>query len=108
MARILQSCCSPEEGVATDAATPDRKLTNGYEMSSRIPTGNQRSREHPRGGRAVSGLKAFLRDQGGAVAAEYVILLAALGICCVAGIVILMGGLNSLFSAYATYFQPPS
>ena len=70
-----------------------------------FPYINKYLSEHLWGGRAVSRIKAFLRDEGGVVSAEYVIFLAALGIICIVGILALFGGLGSLFSAYATYFQ---
>jgi Flp pilus assembly pilin Flp len=57
----------------------------------------------------MNGLKQFLREELGAViTAEYVIFLAAIGIILVVGIAALFGGLQNLFNAYSTYFQPPS
>jgi Flp pilus assembly pilin Flp len=50
-------------------------------------------------------LKDFCREESGVVSAEYVIMVAVLGIVGAAGLWILYGGLQSLFGAYASYFQ---
>jgi Flp pilus assembly pilin Flp len=50
-------------------------------------------------------LKDFFRQESGVVSAEYVIMVAVLGIVAAAGIWALWGALGDLFGAYASYFQ---
>ena len=51
-------------------------------------------------------IKKFLEEEGGAVAVEYVILVAAAAILLTAGVVALFNAMGNLFGAWASYFGP--
>jgi Flp pilus assembly pilin Flp len=51
-------------------------------------------------------IKKFLQEEGGAVAVEYVILVAAAAILLTAGVVALFNSMGNLFDAWASYFGP--
>jgi Flp pilus assembly pilin Flp len=51
-------------------------------------------------------VKKFLQEDEGAVAVEYVILVAAAGILLTAGVIGLFDAMKDLFGAWAGYFGP--
>ncbi len=50
-------------------------------------------------------LKGFMSQEGGSVAAEYVIFVAAVGILLIVGVGVLFGSLSGLFGSWANYFN---
>jgi Flp pilus assembly pilin Flp len=48
--------------------------------------------------------KFFKEDQGGPIAAEYVIFVAAIGIILAVGVAALFNGMSDLFGAWSGYF----
>jgi Flp pilus assembly pilin Flp len=51
-------------------------------------------------------IKKFLQEEGGAVAVEYVILVAAAAVILTVGVVALFNAMGNLFGAWASYFGP--
>jgi Flp pilus assembly pilin Flp len=47
----------------------------------------------------------FLKDDQGVVSVEYVVFVAAIAICLIAGIVALMNGMSSYFNSWAAFFS---
>ena len=49
-------------------------------------------------------IKKFLQEERGAIATEYVILVAMAAIALGAGVILLINAMSGLFGAWATYF----
>jgi Flp pilus assembly pilin Flp len=51
-------------------------------------------------------IKRFLQEDQGAIATEYVIFVAAIGIVLAVGVFALTGAMRDLFTAWKQYFEP--